>query len=76
MRTDLAVAIADGGVMNSFESLTRDGFEALETRQNRLALERLDAMLLQLQDLDNFLTEYLAGQPPKKAQRKASIPAR
>jgi len=62
--------------MDSFESLTRDGFEALETRQTRLALERIDAMLLQLQDLDNFLTEYLADQPPKKAKRKASIPAR
>ena len=62
--------------MNSFETLTRDGFEALEAKQSRLALERLDLMLLQLQDLDDFLTDYLAQQLPKKVTRKASIPAR
>lgn len=62
--------------MDSFETLTRDGFEALEAKQSRLALERIDRMLLQLQDLDDFLTDYLSTQVPKKVQRKASIPAR
>ena len=62
--------------MDSFETLTHDGFEALEQRQSRLALERIDRMLLQLQELDEFLTTYLAEQVPKKEPRKASIPAR
>jgi hypothetical protein len=56
--------------------LTRDGFEALEQRQSRLALERIDRMLLEVQDLDDFLTKYLTEQVPKKEPRKTSIPAR
>lgn len=62
--------------MSSFETVTRDGFQALEATQSRLAMDRLDAMLDRLQDLDESLTLFLAARPPQKAERKTSIPAR
>lgn len=54
--------------MSTFELLTKDGFDALEARQAGYVFERLDDMMNRLQELEDFLDDYIA--------EKASVPAR
>ena len=61
--------------MSTLEVLARDGFLALEQKQSAYTLRRLDAMLLELQDMEDFLTDIIDRQHRRNPERKASIPA-
>ena len=61
--------------MSTLEVLAHDGFQALEQKQTAYALRRLDDMLLQLQDMDDFLTDYIDQHRRRNHEQKRSIPA-
>ena len=61
--------------MSTLEVLTQDCFEALEEKQTTYTLRRLDAMILQLRDMDDFLTDYIDRHHRRDHERKRSIPA-
>jgi hypothetical protein len=63
------------GPMRTLEVLARDGFVALEEKQTAYPMRRLDAILLELQDMDDFLTDIIDRQHRRNPERKASIPA-
>ena len=62
--------------MNTFELLTKDAFEALEVRQSHFAIERLESMLNRLDEMEQFLDDYLSHQPGIASNRNTSIPIR
>ena len=61
--------------MSTLDVLAHDGFQALEEKQTTYTLRRLDAMLLELQDLDDFLTDYIDRHHRRNPERNKSIPA-
>lgn len=61
--------------MSALEVLAHDGFQALEEKQGAYTLKRLDAMLLELQDLDDFLTDCINRQHRRNTERNKSITA-
>jgi len=61
--------------MSTLEVLAHDGFQALEEKQSAYTLRRLDTMLLELQDMDDFLTDFIDRHHRRNPERKASIPA-
>jgi hypothetical protein len=61
--------------MSALEVLTHQSFQALEEKQGAWAIRRLDAMLLELQDLDDFLTDYIDRHHRRSQERNKSISA-
>lgn len=52
----------------TFETLTRDSFKALESRQAQLILAQLDSFIDRLDEIDDCLIEYL--------RKKETVPLR